>query len=77
MLFASYGFIALPFGKTNSGKNIALQENCEDIQMATIAVSGKGGSGKTTIAALMIRIISAQTGKPVLGVDADPNACLG
>lgn len=45
--------------------------------MATIAVSGKGGSGKTTIAALIIRIIAERTGKAVLGVDADPNACLG
>jgi len=45
--------------------------------MATIAVSGKGGSGKTTIAALIIKIIAGRTGKAVLGVDADPNACLG
>lgn len=42
----------------------------------TIAVSGKGGSGKTTVSALLIRILSEKTGKPVLAVDADPNANL-
>ncbi|MHC4987407.1 MAG: nucleotide-binding protein [Planctomycetota bacterium] len=42
----------------------------------TIAVSGKGGVGKTTIAAIMIRELIARSTGPVLGVDADPNACL-
>ena len=42
----------------------------------TIAVSGKGGCGKTTLAAMIIKeLISAGQG-PVLAVDADPNACL-
>jgi len=43
----------------------------------TIAISGKGGSGKTTVAALIVRRLVEQTGRPVLAVDADPNACLG
>jgi CO dehydrogenase maturation factor len=44
----------------------------------TIAVSGKGGSGKTTIAAMMIRyLIEQKDSGPVLAVDADPNSCLG
>jgi len=44
----------------------------------TIAISGKGGSGKTTLAAMIIRFLLAQTDrKTVLVVDADPNACLG
>jgi CO dehydrogenase maturation factor len=43
----------------------------------TIAVSGKGGSGKTTLAAMIIRLLSEQTGRPILAVDADPNSCLG
>ena len=43
----------------------------------TIAISGKGGSGKTTLAAMVIRLLSEQTGGPVLAVDADPNSCLG
>jgi len=43
----------------------------------TIAVSGKGGSGKTTVAALIVRHLVERTGRSVLAVDADPNACLG
>jgi len=43
----------------------------------TIALSGKGGSGKTTIAAMIIRLLAERSSKPVLAVDADPNACLG
>jgi CO dehydrogenase maturation factor len=44
----------------------------------TIAVSGKGGSGKTTIAAMFTRFLLEQDDrKSVLVVDADPNACLG
>ena len=42
-----------------------------------IAVSGKGGTGKTTIAALIIRYLLRKNLKPVLAVDADPNANLG
>jgi CO dehydrogenase maturation factor len=47
--------------------------------MATsIAISGKGGSGKTTLAAMIIRYLLTRSGKgAVLAVDADPNACLG
>jgi CO dehydrogenase maturation factor len=44
---------------------------------ATIAVSGKGGVGKTTLAAILIRELIARSTGAVLGVDADPNACLG
>jgi len=43
----------------------------------TIAVSGKGGSGKTTFAAMMIRSLLERTRKAVLAVDADSNSCLG
>jgi len=42
----------------------------------TIAISGKGGSGKTTLAAMIIRILSSQSQGAILAVDADPNACL-
>ncbi len=41
-----------------------------------IAFSGKGGSGKTTLASLMIRELIRSGNKPVLAVDADPNATL-
>ncbi|MBU0986461.1 MAG: AAA family ATPase [Proteobacteria bacterium] len=40
-----------------------------------IAVSGKGGVGKTTFAALLIRTLNEQ-GKHVLAIDADPDANL-
>ena len=43
----------------------------------TIAISGKGGSGKTTVAAMIIRFLCGRSRGPVLAVDADPNSCLG
>jgi CO dehydrogenase maturation factor len=43
----------------------------------TIAVSGKGGSGKTTISAMIIRWLMKRPSKAILAVDADPNSCLG
>ncbi len=43
----------------------------------TIAISGKGGSGKTTLAAMMIRTLIEKSRRAVLAVDADPNSCLG
>ena len=43
----------------------------------TIAISGKGGSGKTTLAAMIIKALLDQPGsKGILAVDADPNSCL-
>jgi CO dehydrogenase maturation factor len=43
----------------------------------TIAVSGKGGSGKTTLAAMIIRALIGRPSRGILAVDADPNSCLG
>ncbi len=42
-----------------------------------IAVAGKGGSGKTTVASLVIRYLKKNGLGPILAVDADPNANLG
>ncbi len=42
----------------------------------TIAITGKGGTGKTTIAASIIKGLINKGYKPVLAVDADPNSCL-
>jgi CO dehydrogenase maturation factor len=42
-----------------------------------IAVAGKGGCGKTSITALVIRYLKKNGKVPVLAVDADPNANLG
>ncbi len=41
-----------------------------------IALAGKGGTGKTTIAGLTIRYLIEKRHKPVLAVDADSNSCL-
>jgi CO dehydrogenase maturation factor len=41
-----------------------------------IAVSGKGGTGKTTLSGLMIVSLIKQGKKPVLAIDADANATL-
>jgi len=43
----------------------------------TIAIAGKGGTGKTTLAALLIRELRHRGLGPILAVDADPNANLG
>ena len=42
----------------------------------TLAVAGKGGTGKTTIAALAVRYVIQRLGQSVMAVDADPNATL-
>jgi CO dehydrogenase maturation factor len=41
-----------------------------------IAVAGKGGTGKTTVCALLIRYLIAKGRGPILAVDADANANL-
>ncbi len=38
-----------------------------------IAMAGKGGTGKTTLAALIIRQLVAQGRRPILAIDADAN----
>lgn len=43
----------------------------------SIAVSGKGGTGKTTLTGLIIRHLLKAGETPVLAVDADPNSNLG
>jgi CO dehydrogenase maturation factor len=41
-----------------------------------VAMAGKGGTGKTTIAGLLVRFLLEKGMKPVLAVDADANANL-
>lgn len=41
-----------------------------------IALAGKGGTGKTSIAALTVKYLMEKKNKPVLAVDADSNSCL-
>lgn len=49
----------------------------KELQMAfVIALAGKGGTGKTSIAALTVKYLMEKKGKAVLAVDADSNSCL-
>jgi len=38
-----------------------------------IAIAGKGGTGKTTVAALIVRLLKEEKAGSILAVDADPN----
>jgi CO dehydrogenase maturation factor len=42
----------------------------------TIAIAGKGGSGKTTIAGLLVRLLKERNLGSILAIDADPNSNL-
>lgn len=42
----------------------------------TIALAGKGGTGKTTVAALLIKYLITQQRGTILAIDADPSANL-
>jgi len=47
------------------------------IMTKSIAVAGKGGTGKTTISALLIGLLCEKGMGPVLAIDADPDSNLG
>ncbi len=42
----------------------------------SIAIAGKGGIGKTTLSALLVRALREAEKRPILAVDADPNSNL-
>ncbi len=42
-----------------------------------VLVGGKGGTGKTVIAGLIVRALAESSRGPILGVDADPDSNLG
>ena len=42
----------------------------------SVAVAGKGGTGKTTLSALLVRCLREAGVRPILAVDADPNSNL-
>jgi len=44
--------------------------------MHTIAIAGKGGTGKTTLCGLLIDYLCKHGGRPILAVDADPSSNL-
>jgi CO dehydrogenase maturation factor len=53
------------------------KKNKDKILTVNIAVAGKGGTGKTSIASLVIRYLLKNDLGTVLAVDADPNTNLG
>jgi CO dehydrogenase maturation factor len=42
----------------------------------SIAVAGKGGTGKTSLSSIIIRYLQNKGSEPILAIDADPNANL-
>jgi CO dehydrogenase maturation factor len=42
----------------------------------TLSITGKGGVGKTTLAAMAVRWLTENGFRPTLAIDADPNVCL-
>ncbi len=42
----------------------------------TVALAGKGGTGKTTLAGMLIKYLVAKEKTPILAVDADCNSNL-
>ena len=42
----------------------------------SIAMAGKGGTGKTTVSGMLIKYLVSRDKSPVLAVDADANANL-
>jgi CO dehydrogenase maturation factor len=42
----------------------------------TIALAGKGGTGKTTVAAMLVRYLTRELSETVLAIDADPSSNL-
>ncbi len=42
----------------------------------TIALAGKGGTGKTTVSAMIIKYLIQKQSSPILAIDADPSANL-
>ena len=42
----------------------------------TIAVAGKGGTGKTTLSGLLVRYLVQHEGGKILAIDADPSSNL-
>jgi CO dehydrogenase maturation factor len=57
-------------------KNRFQQKGIQPIMTFSIALAGKGGTGKTTVAGLLIKYLVSKGKSPILAVDADSNANL-
>ena len=59
---------------------VAAARNCrkagESLMTTTIALAGKGGVGKTTIAAMIIKYLAQNQTGSILAIDADPSSNL-
>lgn len=55
---------------------MALQPEAFSLQPKLVAVTGKGGTGKSTVAAFLVRTFVRAGVRPILAVDADPNSTL-
>jgi len=64
-----------PLLRRRDGMSADFRNHTVDLAMTRIAVTGKGGVGKTTLAALICRSFR-NAGHRVLAVDADPDANL-
>lgn len=51
------------------------KKNLVGVVELKLAISGKGGVGKTTVASVLAKLF-AQDGRQVYAIDADPDACL-
>jgi CO dehydrogenase maturation factor len=64
-----------PYNSVKRQKDLRINVFFEIMHGLKIAISGKGGVGKSTVAAVWSRLI-AQQGRPVYAIDADPDANL-
>ena len=58
------------------GRSFGITEVFAERMSYFIAITGKGGTGKTTTAALLVKLLVGRRCRPVFAVDADPNTCL-
>lgn len=72
-----HGLLTTAYNKKGKVPKKGLQTNKQETTVGySIALGGKGGTGKTTIAGLLIRYMIRHGMKPVLAIDADCNSNL-
>ena len=66
----------LPHGTAGPRKGASSSPGPSEGERLVLAVSGKGGAGKSTLSALLIRVLSERGIGPLLAVDANPDSNL-